>query len=421
MFKRKQLTTLVDRIIETSRRLIVVSGPRQCGKTTLVLQTLGRVDTSHTYVPTEPMDFGSIPALNVKVQSIQQYETTLRSNPANAHQLMIGQWEEARAKARTSTGHVLILDEIPKIPNWSETVKALWDRDVLERLNLQVVLLGSAPLSIQSGLSESLLGRYEILELTHWDYREMNEAFDLTLDEFIYFGGYPGSADLIHDELRWRDYLRNSIIEPNIEKDVLSMQRVDKPVLLKRLFELACAYPAQMMSYNKMLGQLYDAGNTTTLARYLDLLSKVGLVTGLSNYRANAIRTRASSPKFIVLNSGLVSAQTNYTFQSAMLDRSHWGRVVENAVGAHLYNNKTSFTELYYWTSGIHEVDFVLKRESALIALEVKSGTRMSTKGLQAFKSEFPAAKTAIVGGQELSLERIFSVTADELFEEFYP
>ena len=308
-------------------------------------------------------------------------------------------WEAARRAAeRSPTGFVLAIDEVQKIPRWSETVKGLWDADRAGGRFLHVIILGSSPLLMQSGLTESLAGRFEPIRVTHWSFPEMADAFGFDLPAYLFFGGYPGAASLVRDPAQWRDYILRALVEPNIERDLLSMTRVDKPALLKRLFELGAAWSGQILSYTKMLGQLQDAGNTTTLARYLDLLAGAGLLAGLPKYASRPHR-RGSSPKLIVLNTALMTAGSGYAFDEAGADRSFWGRIVESAVGAHLHNTATSDIRLYYWRDGSLEVDFVLQRGPRLVAIEVKSGPRRaSPRGLATFTERFQPQRSLIVG-----------------------
>jgi predicted AAA+ superfamily ATPase len=262
------------------------------------------------------------------------------------------QWQAARRLAADTgkAGCVLVLDEIQKVPGWSETVKRLWDEDTRSRRRVRVVVLGSAPLLIAQGLTESLAGRFEVLHLPHWSFSEMREAFGWSLDQYVFHGGYPGAAPLISDPRRWARYIVDSLIETSISRDVLLLSRVDKPALLRRLFELACRYSGQVLSYNKMLGQLQDAGNSTTLAHYLDLLAGAGMVTGLAKYAGDVARQRGSSPKLQVLNTALLTAQSGLTLREARGDDEFWGRLVESAVGAHLANAAACGNcALYYW------------------------------------------------------------------------
>lgn len=271
---------------------------------------------------------------------------------------------------------------------------------------------------MQKGLTESLAGRYESILMTHWSYPEMQDAFDFSLDEFLYFGGYPGSASLIRDERRWRQYVRGALIHPNIEKDILQMTRVDKPALLKTLFELGCAYSGQIISYTKLQGQLQNAGNTVTLAHYLNLLSQAGLLTGLPKYAGQKHRQRASSPKLNALNTALISALAGYTFADARNDRSYWGRLVESAVGAHLFNTAVDDCNVQYWRESPDEVDFVLTNGRKLVAIEVKSGANFSPpKGLSVFSGKFQEARELIVGEGGVPLAELLSRPAEDWLE----
>lgn len=329
---------------------------------------------------------------------------------------LIEKWQRARTAARQSEdGHILVFDEIQKIPCWSEAVKGLWDADQAENLNLHIVLLGSSPLLMQKGMSESLTGRYELIRVTHWSFMEMHEAFDFDLDDYLYFGGYPGSAAFIRDESRWRNYVNGSLIEPSIEKDIFEMTRVDKPALLKQLFHLGCAYSGQILALDKMLGQLQGAGNTTTLARYLEMLGNAGLIVGLQKYyTGQQLRRRASPPKFNVLNNALMTAGSGYTKAEAKADRTYWGRVVESAVGLHLYNSGHPDCRLHYWRESSYEVDFVIERGKKITAIEVKSGAAPGhIKGFDKFDEKFGRCRKILVSGNGISLVEFLSYPAE--------
>jgi predicted AAA+ superfamily ATPase len=316
--------------------------------------------------------------------------------------------------------YILAIDEIQKIPRWSEVVKGLWDADRAEGIPLHVVLLGSSPWLMQKGLTESLAGRYETIHMAHWAYEEMQQAFDFSLDEYIFFGAYPGAARLIREEPRWQSYVRESLIKPNLQNDILQMTRVDKPALLKNLFELGCgAYSGQIVSLSKIQGALQDAGNTTTLAHYLDLLSAAGLLTGLQKFAGQELRQRASPPKFNVHNTALMSAQSQYSFMQAKADRSYWGRLVESAVGTHLINNKPPTAQAYYWRESPHEVDFVVCLGDQLLAIEVKSGESYSPpQGLITFSNKFPKVTPLVVGAGGVELVDFLSKPLDEWFSQ---
>lgn len=385
-FQRPQAAVLAARLGEPRRFLQVVAGPRQTGKSTLVQQVTDGLDVPVRYVSAD--------------------EPTLRAAD------WIGQqWEAARLDATSNAGGVLVLDEIQKIPAWSETVKRLWDEDTRRRRPLKVVLLGSAPLLIAQGLTESLAGRFETLRLPHWSWAEMREAFDFTFDQYLYFGGYPGAASLVQDPTRWSRYIADSLIETSIARDVLLLTRVDKPALLRRLFELSCRYSGQVLSYTKMLGQLQDAGNTTTLAHYLDLLAGAGMVCGLSKYAGDTARSRGSSPKLQVLNTALMTVTAGLSPAEARADREFRGRLIESAVGAHLANAAAAGEcELYYWRDRGQEVDFIVRSRARLVAIEVKSGRApQAHPGTAAFAAAFKVRRTLLVGGDGIALEEFLA------------
>ncbi|MHB8398143.1 MAG: ATP-binding protein [Candidatus Limnocylindrales bacterium] len=387
-FERSAAVVLEARLRYPRRFIQVVAGPRQVGKTTLVQQVLERMDVPVRYASAD--------------------EPTLRGADWIAQQ-----WEAARLEAGGGPA-ILVLDEVQKIPHWSEAVKRLWDEDTRARRSLAVVLLGSSPLLIQRGLSESLAGRFEVLRLSHWAFGEMREAFGFSLDEYLYFGGYPGAAPLAGDPARWRRYVLDSLIETTISRDVLLLTRVDKPALLRRMFELGSRYSGQVLSYTKMLGQLQDAGNTTTLAHYLDLLAGAGLIQGLPKFAGQVVRQRGSSPKLQVLNTALLTAPVGLPPEEARADPAFWGRLVESAVGAHLANAAASGEfELFYWRERNREVDFVVRSGKHLTAIEVKSRRAPETlPGLSAFATAFQPGRTLLVGGDGIAVEEFLAKPA---------
>ncbi len=376
----------------------VLFGPRQVGKTTLVQQLLDRIACPAHYASADA------PAIEDTAWIEQQ-------------------WETARLKLageRESTPALLILDEIHKIPDWSSAVKALWDADTHNRRDLKVILLGSSPLLVQKGITETLAGRFEMIRVPHWSYREMRDAFGWDLDRFLHFGGYPGPAPLIEDEERWRQYLRDSIIETTISRDVLLLTQINKPVLLRRLYDLGCAYSGQVVSYTKMLGQLHDAGNTTTLAHYLNLLNSAGFLAGLEKYSGRIVRQRASSPKLQVWNTALMTASTVKTFSESISDREYRGRLVESAVGAHLINEAMIHGgDVHYWREHNQEVDFVLRSDESTMAIEVKSGRvrESGMPGMKTFLTRYPGSRAILVSDDALPLNEFLLLSLPELLD----
>ena len=279
------------------------------------------------------------------------------------------------------------------------------------------MLLGSSRLLIQKGLTESLAGRFETFYLGHWSFSEMHSAFGWDIKHYIYFGGYPGSAFLIEDEERWKNYIKDSLIETCISKDILMLTRVDKPALLKRLFMLGSLYSGQILSYTKLIGEMQDAGNTTTLSHYLNLLSDCGLLGGLEKYAGNVIRIRSSSPKFQVYNNALLTAQDDNKFSDIEANPKEWGRLVESSIGTHLINHSISERyNLFYWREGNKEVDFVLEKNGKMIALEVKSGRRGENIGMSAFAEKFHPEKVLLVGTGGIPHEEFLKIKPKELF-----
>lgn len=394
MFQRPHLKELIKRIKEPRKLLQVVMGPRQVGKTTLVNQLAEEIH-------------------------IQTYFVSADAVASSDGAWLTREWETARQRMviNESAEFLLIIDEIQKISNWSETIKLLWDTDSREKRPLKVILLGSSRLLLQQGLTESLAGRFETTYMSHWSFSEMNKAFHWTLDQYIWFGGYPGSGDMIGNEERWKNYISQSLIETSISKDILMLTRVNKPALMRRLFELGCVYSGQILSFTKILGQLQDAGNTVTLAHYLELLDTAGLLGGIEKYAGDIIRKRGSSPKFQVHNTALISAQRNEFFEDVKNDPKEWGRIVESSIGAHLVNSSlTGGFKVYYWREGNNEVDFVLERRGKMIGLEVKSGDGQNRSGLSEFQKQFNPDKILLVGKSGLTIEEFLTLDPISLF-----
>lgn len=393
-FKRDITITISQRLKEKRNFIQVISGPRQVGKTTAIQQVLENMDMPYHYAAA---DLPAPPPIEWIVQ----------------------QWDLGCRKAKDGKSAILVLDEVQKISNWSEEVKRLWDEDTRKDINLKVVLLGSSALLIQKGLTESLAGRFEIIRLGHWPWKECRDCFNWDIDRFIYFGGYPGAASLIDNEERWSQYVRDSLIETAISKDILLLNRVEKPALLRQLFVLACEYGGQILSYQKLLGQLADAGNTVTLAHYQRLLESAFLIKGLPKWSGGALRRRSSSPKWLPLNTALMTALANKSFQEWRSDPNMWGRLVEVSVGAHLVNEGIQHSiDVYYWRKGNNEVDFILAKGSDLVAIEVKSGKKhTSLPGLNIFAKKYRINRSILIGASGIDIKEFFETQILGLFK----
>ncbi len=394
MYERTYLKQVKSRIEEPRQFIQVILGPRQVGKTTMINQLLSQLSISYIY---------------------ESADAITATNPVWLMQV----WETARLKLKASGAKesLLVIDEIQKIDNWSEVIRQQWDKDTREKVNIKVVLLGSSRLLIQKGLTESLAGRFETFYLGHWSFVEMEAAFGWSVEQYIYFGGYPGSASLVNDEERWKSYIKDALIETSISKDILMLTRVDKPALLKRLFEIGCLYSGQILSYTKIMGQLQDAGNTTTLANYLKLLSDSGLLGGLDKYAGSVVRQRSSSPKFQVYNNALLTSQDYETYSTAIVNPKLWGRLAESSVGAHLLNHSVSERyNLHYWREGNNEVDYILEKGDKVIGLEVKSGASIDNAGMGIFNEKFHPHKILLVGAGGIPYEEFLKINPKELF-----
>ena len=375
MFERSQVDTIANRIVERDSPYIqVVVGPRQTGKTTMISQALARTGALHHFVSVD----------DAITPSTQWLET---------------EWQQARNMAREAPV-VLVVDEIQKVPHWSAAVKSLYDRDRRENVQVKPILNGSSSLLLHKGFEDSLAGRYELIRSPHWGYAECREAFGFSLDDYLFFGGYPGAARLSSDVVRWASYMRGAIIEPTISRHVLALGEVRKPALMRALFRLAVAYSAQELSYTKMLGQLQDSGNTVTIAHYLDLLGKAGMVTSIPKFSDKEMTKRRSPPRLMVYDTSLMTAPSDKVRDLLMGDHALRGHLVESAVGARLLARapEEGF-EVMWWREGVREVDFVLRHGSSLSAIEVKGGNEAGQNGMAAFLVKHPEAKRIVVGG----------------------
>ena len=375
----------------------VILGPRQVGKTTAILHFLkGWAGPSF-------------------------YHTADQVSPPDALWLE-KQWDEARRESSLKGRGLLVFDEVQKIPRWSDVVKKCFDEDRRKKIPLHVVLLGSSSLLVQRGLTESLAGRFEIIPFPHWSFSECRDCFGISFDEYIFYGGYPGALQILldsgHDAERWSAYVRDTLIETVLNKDILLLTPVTKPALFRQVFSLSCLHPAEVFSLNKMLGQLQEAGNASTIASYLKLLDAAMLLKPLERFSGNRIRQKISSPKLVLLNNALVNASFPRKFDETRKDRAQWGRLVENALGASLVNNNAGkAVEVFYWRERDQEVDFVLRLGDKVLGIEVKTGVQKDLKSADSFLKKFPGGKviTAGVGSGDIPAEELISMSAEEI------
>ncbi len=394
MIRKQQYDLLKSRINEPRKFIQLLVGARQVGKTTLINQLLADITIPHEFFSADSIDV----SLNTWI---------------------INCWDTVRTKMALTnqTEYLLVFDEIQKLNNWSEIVKKEWDADTRNNVNLKVILLGSSRILTKKGLTESLAGRFELIRMPHWSFSEMQEAFGFGLDEYLYFGGYPGAAGLINDENRWQAYIKDSIIETTISKDILMLTQVNKPALLRQLFELGTLYSGQILSFTKILGQLHDAGNTTTLAGYLRLLEECSMLKGIEKFAGDVVRKRGSIPKFQVYNTALMNALTETSFKEVRLDPKAWGRITESAIGAHLINaSETGNFNVFYWRNNNDEVDFVLQKKQQTIAIEVKSGKQTRNNGLSVFRQLFKPKLAIMVGSEGISTEEFLKINPEQMF-----
>ena len=395
MYKRSIYHTIIKRLEEHRMFIQVVMGPRQIGKSTVVKQVLD--------------DLGK-PYLLYSADTI----------PSTSPKWISECWANARLQMRAQQLEemILVIDEVQKLKNWSEYVKKEWDADSLNHINLKVILLGSSRVLLEKGLAESLMGRYEEIRMSHWSYPEMREAFNMSLEQYIYYGGYPGAAQLIEDEERWANYVNGAIIDATINKDILMDSPISKPALLRQTFELSVAYSGKILSLTKMLGALQDAGNTVTLAGYLNLLGDSGLVTGLQKFSVDMAHKRASIPKYQVYNNALLSVLSGLSFKEAVTDSKRWGQIFESAIGAYIISEAFVHRfEVYYWREGNDEVDFVLKKNQKIVAIEVKSNGETKTTGMERFHKLFYPLATIVVGENGIQPELFLSMDLRKFFE----
>ena len=395
MYKRAEYQVIKNRLQEQRKFIQVVMGARQIGKSTVVKQVLKDLEA-----PYQLFSADNVPATN----------SAWISNC----------WAAVRSlkESKELESIILVIDEIQKIANWSEVVKKEWDDDTFHDRDIKVLLLGSSRVLLEKGLSESLAGRFEEIRMSHWSYLEMKECFGFSLDQYLFYGGYPGAASLIDDDDRFQQYIQSSIIEATINKDILMDTPISKPALLRQTFELGAAYSGGLLSLNKMLGSLQDAGNTATLAGYINLLNESGLLCGLQKFSIDTARRKASIPKLQVYNNALKMVYSPFTFEQAILDRKAWGHIFESGIGAYIVSQAfTHRFEVFYWRERNDEVDFVLRKKGSVVAIEVKSNAEKRTEGLEKFRQLFNPQSSFIIGDGGVSADDFFSMDIKKLFK----
>lgn len=394
MYKRAEYQTIKSRLEEPRKFIQVVMGARQIGKSTVVKQVLADLESPYQFFSADnvpPTNSAWISNCWAAVRSLKE------SNG----------WQDV----------VLVIDEIQKISNWSEVVKKEWDDDTFYDRNIKVLLLGSSRVLLEKGLSESLAGRFEEIRMSHWSYPEMRDCFGVSLDQYLFYGGYPGAASLIKDEDRFQQYIQSAIIEATINKDILMNTPISKPALLRQTFELGASYSGEQLSLNKMLGSLQDAGNTVTLAGYINLLAESGLLCGLQKFSIDAARRKASVPKLQVYNNALKMVYSPQTFEQSVIDRKTWGRIFESGIGAYLVSQAFIHRfEVFYWRERADEVDFILRKKGSVVAIEVKSNAEKRTDGLEKFCELFKPTTSFIVGDGGIRAEEFLSMDIRKLF-----
>lgn len=354
---------LLSRLAEPAPgRIQILTGPRQVGKTTLLLELAERFGGRAVYAAGDQPD-AALP----------------------------GFWErcwtqaEDRAKRRAA---ILLLDEVHFLSNWAGRLKGSWDRVRRRRIPLHVVVTGSSAIQVATGSRESLAGRFERLHLSHWSAASLAAAFHLAPPQaalnLVRFGSYPGAVALQRDQARWRDYVRDAILEPAVGRDMLALGSVRRPALLRQVFAIAADSPAQIVSLQKLQGQLQDSGALETVAHYLKLLSDAYLVAPLEKFSPRVQRSRASPPKLVLLNNALLSAASARGAPDPARDPGRFGQWVENACLAFAVNQSQ---QVSYWREEPLEVDAVLDGSWGKWAVEIKTGKydAQALKGLLEF------------------------------------
>lgn len=439
VFHRPLLDTLLSRLNEEPMNIIYFYGPRQSGKSTLVMEADRRLGSRSQYIAVDS-DVNLSPLTDSsyeETESILSYEQTPDEPSESQLQAVRSQrlrqmWQKMRKSVQNSGEKgVFFIDEIQKIKNFPELVKGLWDHDRRLGIPLHVVLLSSSPLLMQDGLSESLAGRFERLHCPHWSFTEMRDAFGYTLSMYIFFGGYPKFGQLLGPKFtpkitidlhqRWISYIKESIVETTLEQDIKQLKRIANPDLFRDLFEHCLLSSSQIISHNTMYARLPSQDKKQVYLDYLDFYAQACLLTHIHKYYGQKHwYSKRSDPKFLTLDTGLLSAMKGMRYEQAQKDRVYWGQLVESAVGAHIYNSKSPDMKLFYWRAHkngkkAEEIDFVLHDGShaQLFAFEVK-GSRVRrnarlAENLESFKQSFGFLPKLIGIGGDIELEDFFA------------
>lgn len=365
--------TLLRRISEPAPSLIqLLVGPRQVGKTTLLLELADTLGPQAIYVACDTPE-ASLPGWRDRL------------------------WQRVREQAARSKA-TLLLDEIQAVSGWSAWLKSCMDQVKRQRVPLHIVATGSSSLRLGAGARESMAGRFERHVLPQWSARNLHELLDVPANEaparLVALGGYPGAVRFWNDPDRWRSYIRDAIIEPAIGRDILQLEQVRKPALLRQVFALATAHPAEILSLDKIAGALAERGALETIAHYLDLLKAAFLVAPTHKYSDAEIRRRRSPPKLVVLDNALLAATSSAP--DPRTDTARWGRWVENACLAHAIHQGE---EVFYWREEPWEVDGVFVGPRGRWLVEVKTGayTQTDLRGLAQAAIRFPKFKPLVL------------------------
>lgn len=356
-------------------RIQLLSGPRQVGKTTLLLEIAGGLGETAIYAAADAPE-AALPAF---------WERTF------------GKAEETAASQGRA---VVFLDEAHLLHDWSARLKAVTDRFRRRRIPIHVVATGSSALRLGAGSRESLAGRFERLTLTHWSAASMARVFGLSAeeaaDQVVRMGSYPGAFPLRADTARWTAYVRDAILEPAIGRDILALSMVRRPALLRQVFGVAACSPAQIVSLQKLQGRLHDAGSLETIAHYLALLEEAFLVAPIPKYSTKSVRRRSSPPKLVTLNNALLAAMDPKGIVHPDADPARFGSWLENACLAHAWN---AGQRVSYWREEPLEIDGVFEGSWGSWAVEVKSGGYLMTdlKGLLEFVRRNPAFRPLMI------------------------